>query len=131
MARWPLPGTMEYAQDLASYDPVHYDVVRMHDHFAGTSDTTDTIELRPIRQRGDPSINRITQIYRGNRIILCDVVDDPVAVSLGNGPPANLQTLAPWAPLAFFTSCARFFAQRAETSSFGILARGSSSATCT
>lgn len=124
---------MEYAQDidLAAYDPVHYDVVRMHDHFAGTSDTTDTIELRLIRQRGDPSINRIAQIYRGNRIILRDVVDDPVAVGFGSGPPANLQTLGPWAPLAFFTSRARFFAQRAETSPFGILGRGSSSATCT
>lgn len=97
---------MEYAQDLdlASYDPVHHDVVRMHDHFAGTSETTDTIELRLIRQLGDPSIDRIAQIDRGNRIILRDVVDDPVAVSLGSRPPANLQTLAPWAPLAFFTS---------------------------
>jgi hypothetical protein len=35
---------------------------------------------------------------------LRNVVDDAVAVSLGSGPPANLQTLAPWAPLAFFTS---------------------------
>ena len=99
---------MECAQDLdlASYDPVHYDVVWMHDHFAGTSDTTDTIELRLIRQRGDPPINRIAQIYHGSQIILRDVVDDPVAVSPGSGPPANLQTLALWAPLAlaFFTS---------------------------
>ena len=92
---------MEYAQDLdrAAHDPVHHDVVRMHDHFARTLDTTDTIELGVLWQLGDPSINRIAEIYRGNRIVLRDVFDDPVAVSFCSGPPANLQTLAPWAAL--------------------------------
>ena len=95
-AGWPLLGAVQHAQyfDLAAYDPVHHDVVRVYDHFASAFDTTHAIEPGPLRQLGDLSIDCIAQFYRGNWIILRYEVDDPDAVSLGSGPPADLQTLA-------------------------------------
>lgn len=124
---------MEHTQDLnfAARDPVHNNIVRMYHHFARALHATDTIELWVLGQLVDPSIDRIAQFDRSNRIVLSDEIDDFLAIGRGNRPPANFQAFVPCAALAFFRSCVRFFAQRAETSACGMLGRESSTAACT
>lgn len=129
----PLPGAMQHTQDLdrAPRDSVYNHIVRMHHHFAGAPHPPRAIKPRMLRQPADTPVDRVSQLDRGNRVVLGDVLDYGVAVSLSGGPPENSQAFAPCAALDFFRSCERFLRQRAETSSWGMPGRGSSSAACT
>ena len=85
MRRRPLPGTVQHAHDLngVASDPIHNNVIRVDDHFPGTFHPPQSVQLRIRGQFGDSLIDRIAEFDGGQRIVVCDVVNNGVPVGLG------------------------------------------------